>query len=206
MGWCSAEHFCLSTRTASTGLFEARGARCLLVGHRLRIVPCHVSLSSQARIPVFSGPFICIPENSRGSRGFIKPPAGRFAQGRGGPTRRRGWVPAAGIQGPVPCRGFWQQSRIPLHFFCFSPRRSLRYTGGSFLVFSSRFTYKISPSKRIAAMHLPTSPAWFRDSSNSFGYISCLLLSLLLFLSWVLHLFLLLWFIESWVYGYGFTA
>lgn len=121
MGWCSAEHFCLSTRTASTGLFEARGARCPLVGHRLRIVPRHVSLSSQARIPVFSGPFICIPENSRGSRGFIKPPAGRFAQGRGGPTRRRGWVPAAGIQGPVPCRGFWQQSRIPLHFFCFSP-------------------------------------------------------------------------------------
>lgn len=106
-------------------------------------------------------------------------PAGS-SYGRGGPTRRRGWVPAAGIQELAPCGGFWQQGRIPLLLSVFFPRRSLRYTGGSFPVISSLLTYKISPSKRIAAMHLPTSPARIRDSSNSFGYISCLLFSFLL--------------------------
>lgn len=107
--------------SAQTGLSEARGARHLLVGCRLRIAPLSRSSSSQASTPVFSGLSIYIPENSRGSRGFVKPPTGRFLRGRGGPTRRRGWVPAAGIQGPAPCGVFWQQGRIPLHISVFFP-------------------------------------------------------------------------------------
>src|SRR5690606_26526718 len=129
---------CLSTRTASTGLFEARGAPCPLVGHRLRIVPRHVSSSSQARKSVFSGPFICIPENSRGSRGFVKPPAGRFAQGRDGPTRRRAGSQQRAYKGQFLVGALAAGQDTP-SYLCFFLRRSLRYTGGSFSVFSSRF-------------------------------------------------------------------
>lgn len=86
-------------------------------------------------------------------------------------------------------------------FTAFNPGTS----GGSLCVCFSLFALftRFPPSKRIAAMHLPTSPAWIRDSS-SFVWIH---LSPVLILPFVLgyriRFFCLSWFIELWVHGLG---
>ena len=100
-------------------------------------------------------------------------PAGRVPPrpDRSDSIRRRGWPQQRAYKGCYLAEAFWQQGRTPTPLPSLSRFLLMAFnpdvTGGFSLIVTAVLLFpRFFLSKRIAAMHLPTSPAWFRDSSH----------------------------------------
>ena len=204
MGRCARERFCLSTRIASTGLSEAWDARCPTRRHHFRIVRHVFRVCKRA-----TRSFLVLPsafrktaealEDSSNRQPAGSPEAGadRYDVVAGSHQRAYKGQPLVGAFGSRAGYPFTSQFcflspgvhyGIPVahfqSFHLFSLTRFPRLRG------SQQCTYRPARhSSGTAAIRLDTS-------------VACCFLFFVL--SWVLHLFLLLRFIESWVYEYGF--